>query len=558
MRPRLLIIGLLLAFCLAASACGDKPVRPVDAFFVRGGLVVENVGELAGELAHRGRPVADWRAGQSGRDLIRLPQDRLLVLFPWRPGQIYSLTVGGRTRSLEAPQRPSPLLVTAVDLEDIKPHGGQMGHAPDTEVRFSPDGGRLAIGTYRGRLEMVDIPSGRRIWDRKLAEGMVKRLAWGSIDGRRVLYVGEQSPEGLIYCLDAADGQEIWRFETWRFVGRGKASADRKNAVYNLPGIYYLRVLPDGSVLTVATYGRFEGENYTHDGLVCRLDGADGRLVWRWPEETTFPYGITWVGASAKGGTLALISFNIFGPRVAGPFREGTLYCLNGDNGCKRWHYRVPPLKPHYNRVGSWQSVAVSPDGQRVLLGLNDGRAMLFDGRDGGTGPLWTLPVGQPVMIGDMPVAAPVSYARLARGAVYLATPGTTIPAGARAGRRTPQPHPHARQFFAYDLEGRLRWQHRTEGSAQGITISDDGRWVATCVGASRASDDRDRFGLTLFDTRPPDEGQTLVYHFATDGPAFFQTDISPGGRYLALTESAYTRDEGKTVHGSYRVLVIH
>ena len=558
MCPHQLISAWILIVVISAVGCNNRPAQSLDAYFVRGGLTIEHFGERAWQLSRNGVKVRKWYPGTQMKGVIRLSGDRIYTEVPWKPGDRFTLSVDGQSLRLTAPQRPSPLLVASIDLENLKPHGGRMGHNPDTQVRFSPSGDRLAIGTIKGRLVLVEIPSGRKRWSRKLAEGMVKRIAWGTLNNHRVLYVGEQSPEGLLYCLDAANGEEIWRFDPSPFLGRRSVSSDKKNRVYNLPGIYYLRVTPGGDLLLLGVHGRYIGQDYVNDCLVWRLEGDSGRVLWRWPQKVTFPYGITWVGASADGRTLAFISHNTFGPIVDGPYMHGTLYCLDGMSGSERWHYRVPPLEPYYSRVGSWQGISVSSEGDLVILGLNDGRAMLFDAEKGGQGPLWTLAVGTPVMVGDLPVASPISYTRLSRNTVYLAMPSTTIPAGARAGRHTPQPHPHARHFFAYDHHGKLQWQYRTEGAAQGIAISADDRWVGTCVGASHVRDDREHFGMTLFDTLAAADGDPLVYHYATEGPVFFQADITPDGRYLALSESPYTLDEGKTIYGSYRVHVIH
>jgi outer membrane protein assembly factor BamB len=558
MRLRLIVCILLFCSACLFPACGSDSGEPVEAYFVRDGLAVENLAGARWRLSKNGMPLLESAGNALPQGATSLPSGKIMIGLKWKPGDKYILHTEGSHLELSAPPKPSPLLVTAIDLEHQRPHGGSMGHSPDTEVRFSPGGGRLAVGTITGRLIMAEIPSGRKLWTRKLAEGMVKRLAWGNLGDKKVLYVGEQSPQGLVYCLDAQDGTELWRFDISTKLGRGSVSGDRKHAVYNLPGIYYLRVMPGGDVLVVGTHGRFVGDKYRHDCLIWRLDGKDGQMKWRWPGQGIFPYGITWVGAAKDGNTLAFISFNTFGPKVPGPHLEGTVYCLDGHSGKGRWHYTVPPLKPYYNRVGSWQGLSVSPNGKQVFVGLNDGRVMLFDAANGSQGPLWTVPVGAPVMVGSIPVAAPVSYTRAGGEMLYLVTPGTTIPSGAKAGRRTPQPHPHARHIFAYDLKGKLVWQHRTQGAAQGITDSADGRLVATCVGASSESDDRNRFGLSLFDASLKNGPNPLIYHFATEGPAFFQFDITADGKYLALTESPYTRDEGKTVHGSYRVLVVH
>ena len=441
----------------------------------------------------------------------------------------------------------------------MRPHGGSMGTSPDTELSFSPDGGRLAIGSFHGYLRIVKTTTGEAVFTRKIAEGAVKRLAWGKVRGREVVYLGEQSPDCFLYCLDAEDGKQIWRRKLADQVGEGRLASDSRHAIYNLPGVYYLKALPDGDLILAATNGRFEKDKFVHDCRLYRLDGRTGQTRWMWPSGRNFPHGITWVGSSQDSGTLAFISFNTFGHRETDPvYKDGTLYCLDGQSGQVRWDYSMEPLTPHYRRVGSWQGVTVSPDGRHVALGLNDGRGVLFRASDGKR--LWTRGFGAPVMIGDLPVAAPLSYAAMSNDRIYFATPGTTIPSGAGSPRnRRPPPHPLANYLLALDLSGKILWQYTSPGSGHGIFLSDDGKLVATASSQGEGVDHLEHYGLTLFDaSKPGGVSAKFIYHYPTEGPVFFQAAISPGGKFIALTESGYTPDEGKTVHGSYRVHVIH
>ena len=560
--PLLLLLLAAVLACLAPAGCSDHGAK-LDAFFVRGGLAVTG-GDGAIQVFQGDKQVFPPPAGDRRRNLLRLDGGRRLAFFPWRPSESYRLKVGKQERRLTAPQRPSPLLVTTFDLESVRPWSGDRGGAPDTEVRFSPDGSLLGMGSFKGYLRIGRVPTGQVLLKRKIAEGMVKRLAWGKVGGKLALYVGEQSPDCFLYCLEAPSGKEIWRRRLADDLGTGRLGADQRDAIYNLPGVYYLRSLPGGDLLVAATFGRFVGEGYRHDCRIYRLDGRDGSVKWRWPRDMNFPFGITWVGASQAGDTLAIISFNSFSDeKRRGGFKAGTLYCLDGRSGKLRWDYTVPPLAPYYRRVGAWQGVAVSPDGNWIVLGLNDGRGLLFDARPGSDAArrlVWTANVGTPVLVGDIPVAAPLSYAAIGGGTVYFATPGTTIPSGrSRARARRPAPHPFANSLFAYSLGGGQLWQYRAEGSCQGIFLSRDGRLVATAVSQDRSRQTVDQYGLTLFDAKAPGgAADKLIYHYATEGPVFFQADISADRRFLALTESAYSPDQGKTVYGAYRVHVIH
>jgi len=560
-----LVIGLA-AMLGGLTSCAEPPGR-VDAFFVRQGLVVEARGLEGVSAARDGRVLAAWGGGgQTGRVLLLGP-GRVWLVVDWRPGQRWTVEAttgqGKRRLGLTAPQRPSPLLVSRVDLEPVDPSNPEMGGGPDTEVRFSPDGGRLAIGSFQGWLRVVDALSGRELFARKMAEGMVKRIAWGRQGGREVLYVGEQSPDGFLYCLDAANGREIWRYRTADDIETASVSPDdNRNRIYNLPGVYQLRALPGGGVVALGTHGWRRQGKWLNKCLVYGFSGRRGRLKWRWPAKRTFPHSICWFGLSASGRLLAFTSHRSLRSGRSGPeFPGGSLYCLNGVAGGLLWKYRIPPLEPYYRRASTWQGVTVAPDGKHVFLGLNDGRGMLFAGRPPQPpGPLWVRDLGTPVMVGDIPVAAPISYAVMSNRVIYLTLPSTIIPASTGSQRnRRPVPHPLSNYLVALDLSGRTLWRWRCPGSPQGVFLSRGGRWVATAVTSRRGSPDTDLFGLSLFDTTRPGGGAgKLVYHYATEGPLHFQAAFSPDGRFIAITEFPYSLDEGKNVHGRYRVHILH
>ena len=113
--------------------------------------------------------------------------------------------------------------------------------------------------------------------------------------------------------------------------------------------------------------------------------------------------------------------------------------------------------------------------------------------------------------------------------------------------------------LVAMDTHGRIVWNWHGEGTMQGVFLSRNGRWVATAITSGRMTPDMDRFGMNLFDTTRPGGGaDKLVFQFPTVGPLHFQGDVSPKGRYIAVSEFPYSRDEGKTVYGRYQVHIIH
>ena len=109
------------------------------------------------------------------------------------------MTVNGQ--SGVAPAQPECVELFSVPLGDVSRLIAMGGAAPNTAVAFSPDGSMLAVGSYRGEVLVVDGWSGAVLARRKLAESMVKEVAW-SADGKTV-YAAEQWVE--------ANQQQIWQ-----------------------------------------------------------------------------------------------------------------------------------------------------------------------------------------------------------------------------------------------------------------------------------------------------------------------------------------------------------
>ena len=568
----------LLALLVLVQGCSREQAGG-QVYFVRDGLAVELAGLKMVTVRSKGREVFRWLKGEGVEGAVLFANRKLLLPLEWSPGMEYSVDARGKdsrfTGRLTAPLKPSPMPIYSVELEEVVPFSIDEGAAPDTFVKFSGDGEYLAIGSFHGYLRVVDMTTGKVIFSKKIAEGMVKRIGWGEIAGRRVLYVGEQSPDGYIYCLDAMTGREIWKYRLADDIETSRPERENdRYAIYKFPGVYQLKVLPAGDVVVAGTHGWDTEGKRRYRSLVYRFDGGTGRIKWRWPSDRTLPYGLTWFDMSAAGEKLLLLTSTWRPPgQKDSLYENGALYCLSGDSGTLLWEYKVPPLKPYYRSATAWQGVALSADGRYAAVGLNDGRGMFFDTeravKTGGrrfprNSPVWVKEIGTPVLIGDIPVSSPVSYVAAGREEVYFVLPGTSIPSGAVKGKvQKPAPHPAAGQLYAFGFDGRLRWKWKSYGSMQGIYLSGNKRWLFTVnalagMAGSRRGGPASPFGVTLFDTsgRPAETGKP-VYLYPTEGPVFFMADISEDGRYIALVEVPFADEKG-IQKGSYRVHIIH
>lgn len=179
-----------------------------------------------------------------------------LVEMEWKPGE--SVTVAGVTTV--APKLAECVALGSVPLGDMSRMVVAGAPAPDTDLAFSPDGSRLAIGSFGGEVVVVDVATRAVVARRQLAEAMVRRVAW-SEDGA-TLYAGEQSPDATLHALDSGTLVDRWTVDLADRVGHSALPAGEDlYGVYTLPGIYGLDVLPGVTCLSPPrTAGRMRRE----------------------------------------------------------------------------------------------------------------------------------------------------------------------------------------------------------------------------------------------------------------------------------------------------------
>jgi len=441
------------------------------------------------------------------------------------------------------------VLFFCVPLGDLRAAAARGAPAPDTALRFSPDGRWLAVGTADGTLLVVDGWTGAERARRRLPEAMVKGLVW-SADGA-VLYVAEQSPEATLRAVDPATLTDRW---TVRLADRVEASAAPAGedlfGVYSLPAGFGLERLPDGALLVAAAHSwRVDGVHRNRSQLL-KLS-AEGAVVDQWPPE---PIDATLLHprASPDGGALALV----VGRSAEGPpppaFPIPSVALLSaGPLGAPRF-VETPPLAPWFSSAVVWDAVALDVAADLFVIGLSDGRVALHhaDGL-----PRVLLSPGTPVLAGDLPLAASVGAVLIASGQVVFTTTYTQIPFGAAAPDLRPTGvHPAENTLWSVDLDGATRWRwsggHRLEALARGPDSL-----LAAAAGARTADDRRDLFGVLVFDLSTPPGGDPLALRCPTASPVTFAPAWAADGRVAVATHPAKGADG--QAFGDYELLVL-
>ena len=565
----------------------------------------------------------------------------------------------------------APFLIRKVPLGDVG-YYAKAGLQADTSVQFSPDSRLLAIGTLLGDVQVIDVYSGKTLWSKRIAEGMVKQavfsrdrpddspdqsdrsevkqavfsrtgtnnpadppnqsnptdssdLSISSISSiPSIVYYAEQSPDGFLYAADARTGNELWKFRLAKDL-ESSAPPAKGNiwGIYELPGFYRLVATSDGGVVALGVHS---WGDWSKAGGMRRLSrvyrfSREGKVLWAFPADKPAAMTFAYMDADAGGRRVVVLTGEVAGGAPAGyPLRPGSLCCLDGASGRLVGTHVFEPLKPFFDKVLFWQSVSVSPGGEKAAIGLHDGRAYIFDldtvnpgepqssemtrkqaeactlavseyrlqpasypplavseyrlqpasyppslrPNDSRTRPTlspdFSFSFGTPVLISGIPVCANATYTHIARGgAVYFQTGNSSVPSGAGedASRQPPGPHPNANTITAVGRDGRAAWRYHSGHQYQNFWTSGDGRWMITSVQRTRGKAGWDS-GVMLFDVARAGGGAAkFVYYYQVEGLSFFRAAISGDGAAIAVVEVPCEDPTTKRLRGTYQVHVI-
>jgi len=511
------------AAALLLAGCGSEPpVVQGELAFLRGAVL--------GPAGSGGRAVG------GGREL---------AVQSWTPGQ--TVTLGGVTD--QAPARPECVPLFSAPLGDVSSMISMGGEAPNTALAWSPDGDTLAVGTHRGEVLLLNGWTGQELGRRKLAETMVKAVAW-SEDGQ-TLYAAEQSPDAFVHALKAPSLASRWSFRLADELGSSPPPPDTDvYGVYTLPAAWSVQVLRGGDLLVAGTHSWLVDDVRTNRARLWRL-APDGAVRSAWPADGPADATLLFPHVDEDADLLAVpVGRSAPGEPPAG-LAVGGVQVLTLSTFAPRAGLMTEALKPHFRRAAPWEAVDVR--GDRVYAGYSDGRARIF----ALDGEAVTMNLGTPYLAGDVPLAAPVSWGFLRGDAAISVTGDTNIPWGSNTtATRPPSPHPQANRVTVHGLDGALRWAWSGEQVLQGLSSSPDGTRLVVGAGERSSDERRDLFGALVFRADGGGDGvDRLEVVCSTDAPVFFRQAVADDGR-VAVSEVPWKAEDG-SVLGAYRVTVL-
>ncbi|MBN95701.1 MAG: hypothetical protein CL928_16800 [Deltaproteobacteria bacterium] len=485
------------------------------------------------------------------RDAVLVPgaeEGPQVVEREWNAGE--TITMDGYTAT--APRHPECVPLFQVPLGDVSRVVSMGGTAPDTALAWSPDERLLAVGSYRGEVVVVDGTDGTILARRRLAETMVKQVAWAA-DGQ-TLYATEQSPDAFLHALDPEHLGSRWTVRLADEVGSSPAPDGQDVfGVYTLPTAYQLAVLEAGDLLVGAAHGWTDKHGVRQNLSRLLRFGPDGTVRAAWPSQA-LDATLMHFAIDEAGDMLAVVVGRTAHGEAPPGLPIGGLQLLSLEQLTPLRALPIAPLPPHFKSTFIWEAVGLSVANDLVIAGMGDGRLIAQDlaGK-----PKWQVDLGTPLSSSTAPISASIGFGLLRGDQFVVHTSGTNVPYGSSSpAARPPSPHPGDNTLSVYDVSGALQWAHRGIEQLNGLVMGADGRTLV--VGTTARPDDgrEDLFGAALFDLDREQAGtKERIVTCRTEGPVFFRPSLSSDGR-LALAEHPYRRADG-TLSGTYQVTVM-
>lgn len=462
----------------------------------------------------------------------------------WEPGA----TVNALGQEIVAPQSASCLTVFQVPLGNAS-RLAAVGAEANTDVVFSPDEKRLAIGTHLGEVLVVDAFTGDVLARETFSEGMVKWVRW-SADGQTI-YAAEQSPDGFVLALDASDLSRRWTFRLADFVKSSPLPAGEDvYGVYSLPAAYGLEVLNDGTLLIAAahSWGPF-GTGRQNLSQLFRVSQS-GEILQSWPDEPADVIIKHFRLDQSQEKVAIVLSRSADGEQTSSVPGAG-IQILSVPALQPQGHFEVEPLAPYFSTADVWEAFDLD---SRVFMGLVDGRVLSFDGL--GTQE-WVIEPSTPLQAGDVPIHSSIGWGHWLGEQAVFTTSVTYIPFGANVpDMQPPMPHPQANSLMAVDSSGQTLWSWQSAPIIQGLTIRQDKGEILVGGGRRQGDERKDAFGGYLIDPGPSlPHSQRLRAHCATESPVFFRHALASDGRVALIEIPVKTSDE--QIWGAYRLTVM-
>lgn len=322
---------------------------------------------------YRGNRQLQGRAsGKLGTDLVRL----------WKFNAGWAVASSPIVAKGKVYVGSSDANVYAIDFKTgRKVWSFRTGDAVDAPPLYFKD--TIYVGSVDANFYALDARTGKKKWhhraesQNKRAQKIVGSANWTPATKNqpdRVLYC---SYDSYLYCIDAKNGNELWRYEAGDRINGAPAIED-KYAIFGGCDMELHRVyLPNGKSRGGAGLDSYVAASAALDGNDAFIGDHEGGFV----RANARTRNIAWTFLNEEGESL-FSSPALTDTHVIFGGRDGIVYSLDRKQGKKAWIFQTR---------GQVDSSPVVCDG-KVVVGSGDGRLYILDVKTGKK--LWSYNLG--------------------------------------------------------------------------------------------------------------------------------------------------------------------
>ena len=524
-------------------ACSNSP-KDYTITFTRFGIMINDV--VTGQID----VIKNGEKEQYTKEVIG---KNTLLKYDWEKGANYVIHINSRTINVKSPLKPSPFRVISIPLGDVDTYV-QQGRSLDTDLSISPSNQYLAIGSYTGKFYLYDLNKNEMMWDISINEGVAKKVIFS--DDSKYVFIGEHSVDGNILCFEVSSGSLVWSYTLADDIDRSAPPrSDDPYGIYTLPGVFHFEMI-DNKLMVAGLHSWYENGKPKKKSKLYQFS-ITGEKLWEFPKTEALSTNIQYF-SSTNQFTVFTVSKLLSETKETSHIKNESILLLDTKTGKLLDQRVIPPLPPHYPNVAFWQSVSIDKQNQFANMGVYDGRGFIFKINGHRFTETISLELGKPVMVSNIPISAGIPYTNSANEHSIFSVVQTSIPyrfSSANNINEPPALHPAAGTLFFYDKNGKLIWRYKNDLVYSSVHASKTGEWLFATLDNKKENSKNAQFGLTLFEFS--NGIYKDVYHYRTQGPAFFRGTISNDGKLLGITENPYVLDDKETIKGTYQVHIV-
>ncbi|MGD9248463.1 MAG: PQQ-binding-like beta-propeller repeat protein [Desulfobacteraceae bacterium] len=555
------IAGLILSGCGQKGNQGDENVTIDSVVFTRTGLFLKMSEPVS---------IHKVKISKDGQELVSNSLDaagEALVDFHWCGNTRYDLEVVADKATLAmpvyAPEKPSPVRIAEISLEELKKEEMEYRYyaARGTEVRFSPDGKYIGVGSKGGFVYLVNVASKKIVWKHKIPEARVAKVAFA---GGGKLIAAEESRDGNIYCFDIESGKVLWQYKTHNDFKAPCSQIARMGERYKYYPLQIWGLCIDKAnncyvMVRHCCERQINGKRIpVTTSLVYKLNIEAGKPIWKFPINTS-----AWGLNISEDGNYIIPSI--------GWAKQATLFVLDGSSGKPLWKYTFKSLEKNLEsfRGTTGFEARISPDSRYVVVNqVYPDHTLVFDNHEsiksGQAHLLWKKKFLKVLDVSNVPIGVSSVNLELTDTDLIFATWSTRAVGTTENNIQLPALHPDADTLFVYDYNGKLKWKWKL---GEGIwnkecLLSENANYMAIPVGLVPETSLADPQDMGVYVFSPNVNGgatDRLNWFYHTQGFAY-KADISPDGKHIVVLEGPFDIDPDRmreNIVGKHRLIIL-